>query len=142
MEGHPCLQDFPPNTGVSLSSRPILLPFHRPIKVGVVDVVVVVSRAWEDEAPMSKPSGEPTVNHEGDEDDRVDTEGHSEEASGQEDDVLDRVEAGAREGGRVVALVVQLVDVLVQEPARIWSRKPVEPPGMKKAMSNVIVGLS
>ena len=109
---------------------------------------------------MSKPSGEPTVNHEGDEDDRVDSEGHGEVAGGQEDGVLDRVEAGAREGGRVVALVVQLVDVLVQEPAlhlemifnlennkdknsnRIWSRKPVEPPGMKKAVANVIVGLS
>ena len=111
---------------------------------------------------MSKPSGEPAVNHKGDEDDRVDPEGHGEEAGGQEDGVLDRVEAGAREGGRVVALVVQLVDVLVQEPAlhldmlfnlynlhnknmsshRIWSRKPVEPPGMKKAMANVIVGLS
>ena len=109
---------------------------------------------------MSKPSGKPTVNHEGDEDNRVDCEGHGKEAGGQEDGVLDRVEAGAREGGRVVALVVQLVDVLVQEPAlhlemlfnlknnknmnsnRIWSRKPVEPPGMKKAMANVIVGLS
>ena len=109
---------------------------------------------------MSKPSGEPTVNHKGDEDDRVDCEGHSEEAGGQEDGVLDRVEAGAREGGRVVTLVVQLVDVLVQEPAlhlemlfnlenikdmssnRIWSRKPVESPGMKKAVANVIVGLS
>ena len=66
---------------------------------------------------MSKPSGEPTVNHKGDEDYRVDSEGRGEEASGQEDGVLDRVEAGAREGGRVVALVVQLVDVLVQEPA-------------------------
>ena len=66
---------------------------------------------------MSKPSSEPTVNHEGDEDDRVDIEGDSKEAGGQEDGVLDRVEAGAREGGRVVALVVQLVDVLVQEPA-------------------------
>ena len=66
---------------------------------------------------MSKPSGEPTVNHEGDEDNRVDCEGHGEEARGQKDGVLDRVEAGAREGGRVVALVVQLVDVLVQEPA-------------------------
>ena len=66
---------------------------------------------------MSKPSGEPTVNHKGDEDDRVDSEGHGEEAGGQEDGVLDRVEAGAGEGGRVVALVVQLVDVLVQEPA-------------------------
>ena len=109
---------------------------------------------------MSKPSGEPTVNHKGDEDYRVDSEGHGEEAGGQEDGVLDWVEAGAREGGRVVALVVQLVDVLVQEPAlhlemlynlennkdmnsyRIWSRKPVEPPGMKKAVANVIVGLS
>ena len=109
---------------------------------------------------MSKPSGEPTVNHKGDEDHRVDSEGRGKEASGQEDGVLDRVEAGAREGGRVVALVVQLVDVLVQEPAlhlemlynlennkdmnsyRIWSRKPVEPPGMKKAVANVIVGLS
>ena len=109
---------------------------------------------------MSKPSGEPTVNHKGDEDYRVDSEGRGKEASGQEDGVLDRVEAGAREGGRVVALVVQLVDVLVQEPAlhlemlynlennkdmnsyRIWSRKPVEPPGMKKAVANVIVGLS
>ena len=109
---------------------------------------------------MSKPSGEPTVNHKGDEDHRVDSEGHGKEASGQEDGVLDRVEAGAREGGRVVALVVQLVDVLVQEPAlhlemlynlendkdmnsyRIWSRKPVEPPGMKKAVANVIVRLS
>ena len=66
---------------------------------------------------MSKPSGEPAVNHEGDEDDRVDSKRHGEEAGGQEDGVLDRVEAGAREGGRVVALVVQLVDVLVQEPA-------------------------
>ena len=91
---------------------------------------------------------------------RVNPKGHGKEASGQEDGVLDRVEAGAREGGRVVALVVQLVDVLVQEPAlhlemlynlennkdmnsyRIWSRKPVEPPGMKKAVANVIVGLS
>jgi len=104
--------------------------------------VVVVSCAWEDKTPVSKPSGEPTVNHKGDEDDRVDCEGHGEEAGGQEDGVLDRVEAGAREGGRVVALVVQLVDVLVQEPARIWSRKPVESPGMKKAVANVIVGLS
>ena len=85
---------------------------------------------------------------------------HGEEASGEEDGVLDGVEACAREGCRVVALVVQLVDVLVQEPAlhlemlfnlenikdmssnRIWSRKPVEPPGMKKAVANVIVGLS
>jgi len=122
--------------------QPYVLGAVVAIKVGVVDVMVVVSRAWEDEAPMSKPSGEPTVNHKGDEDYRVDSEGHGEKASGQEDGVLDRVEAGAREGGRVVALVVQLVDVLVQEPARIWSRKPVEPPGMKKAVANVIVGLS
>ena len=66
---------------------------------------------------MSKPSGEPTVNHKGDKDDRVDSKGHGEEAGGQEYGVLDWVEAGAGEGGRVVALVVQLVDVLVQEPA-------------------------
>ena len=69
---------------------------------------------------MSKPSGEPTVNHKGDEDNRVNSKGHGKEAGGQEDGVLDRVEAGAREGGRVVALVVQLVDVLVQEPALHW----------------------
>ena len=109
---------------------------------------------------MSKPSSEATVHHEGNKDDWVDAEGDGEEASREEDGVLDRVEARAREGGRVVALVVQLVDVLVQEPAlhlemlfnlenikdmssnRIWSRKPVEPPGMKKAVANVIVGLS
>ena len=48
---------------------------------------------------------------------RVNPEGHGEEASGEEDGVLDGVEACAREGCRVVALVVQLVDVLVQEPA-------------------------
>ena len=72
---------------------------------------------------MSKPSGEPTVNHEGDEDDRVDCEGHGEEAGGQEDGVLDRVEAGAREGGRVVALVVELVDVLVKEATLDWRTK-------------------
>ena len=46
---------------------------------------------------------------------RVNPEGHGEEASGEEDGVLDGVEACAREGCRVVALVVQLVDVLVQE---------------------------
>ena len=73
---------------------------------------------------MSKPSGEPTVNHKGDEDNRVDSEGHGEEAGGQEDRVLDRVEAGAREGGRVVALVVELVYVLVKESTlefrKVW----------------------
>ena len=64
---------------------------------------------------MSEPSSKATVNHEGDEDDRVDPKGHGEEAGGEEDGVLDGVEAGAREGGRVVALVVELVDVLVKE---------------------------
>ena len=64
---------------------------------------------------MSKPSSEATVDHEGDEDDRVDPEGHGEEAGREEDGVLDGVEAGAGEGGRVVALVVELVDVLVKE---------------------------
>ena len=66
---------------------------------------------------MSKPSSKSTVDHEGNEDDRVDPKGHGEEAGGEEDGVLDGVEACAREGCRVVALVVQLVDVLVQEPA-------------------------
>ena len=47
--------------------------------------------------------------------DRVDPEGHGEEAGREEDGVLDGVEAGAGEGGRVVALVVELVDVLVKE---------------------------
>ena len=46
---------------------------------------------------------------------RVNPEGHGKEASGEEDGVLDGVEACSREGCRVVALVVQLVDVLVQE---------------------------
>ena len=53
MEGHPCLQDFPPNTGVSLSSRPILLPFQRPRRVLVKmieffknDSAVLMSRVW------------------------------------------------------------------------------------------------
>ena len=32
---------------------------------------------------MSKPSGEPAVNHEGDEDNRVNSEGHGEEAGGE-----------------------------------------------------------
>ena len=77
---------------------------------------------------MSKPSGEPTVNHKGDEDDRVDSEGHSEEASGQEYGVLDWVEAGAREGGRVVALVVQLVDVPVEVAADVG--QPGDAPGV------------
>jgi len=89
------------------------------IKVGVVNVVVIVASAWKDKATMSKPSSEATVDHEGDEDDRVDPEGHGEEAGGEEDGVLDGVEAGAREGGRVVALVVELVDVLVKESTRI-----------------------
>ena len=76
---------------------------------------MLFGRTWEDKATMSKPSSEATVDHEGDEDDRVDPEGHGEEAGGEEDGVLDGVEAGAGEGGRVVALVVELVDVLVKE---------------------------
>ena len=64
---------------------------------------------------MSKPSSKATVDHEGDEDDWVDPEGHGEEAGREEDGVLDGVEAGAGEGRRVVALVVELVDVLVKE---------------------------
>jgi len=89
------------------------------IKVGVVNVVVIVAGPWEDKAAMSKPSSKSTVDHEGNEDDRVDPKGHGEEAGGEEDGVLDGVEAGAREGGRVVALVVELVDVLVKESTRI-----------------------
>ena len=46
---------------------------------------------------------------------RVNPEGHGEEASGEEDGVLNGVKARSREGCCVVALVVQLVDVLVQE---------------------------
>ena len=72
-------------------------------------------RTWEDKATMSKPSSKAAINHEGDEDGRVNPERHGEEAGGEEDGVLDRVETGAGEGGRVVALVVQLVDVLVKE---------------------------
>ena len=64
---------------------------------------------------MPKPSSKAAVHHEGDEDDRVDPEGHSEEAGREEDGVLNGVETGAREGGRVVALMVELVYVLVKE---------------------------
>ena len=72
-------------------------------------------RTWEDKATMPKPSSKAAVYHEGDKDDRVDPEGHSEEAGREEDGVLNGVETGAREGGRVVALMVELVYVLVKE---------------------------
>ena len=72
-------------------------------------------RTWEDKATMPKPSSKAAVDHEGDEDDRVDPEGHSEKAGREEDGVLNGVETGAREGGRVVALMVELVYVLVKE---------------------------
>jgi len=91
------------------------------VKVGVVNVVVIVASAWEDKATMSKPSSKATVDHEGDKDDRVDPEGHGEEAGREEDGVLDGVETGAGEGSGVVALVVELVDVLVKESTRIRS---------------------
>jgi len=42
------------------------------IKVGVVNVVVIVASAWEDKATMSKPSSKAAVDHEGNEDNRVD----------------------------------------------------------------------
>ena len=76
---------------------------------------VLFVRAWEDEAAMSEPCSKAAVDHEGNEDDRVNPERHGEEAGGEEDGVLDGVEARAGEGGRVVALVVELVDVLVEE---------------------------
>ena len=72
---------------------------------------------------MSKPSSKATVHHEGNKDDWVDAEGDGEESSREEDGVLDRVEARAREGGRVVALVVELVDVLVKEATLDWRTK-------------------
>jgi len=106
----------------------------------VVNVVVIVAGAWEDKATMSKPSSKATVNHEGDEDDGVDPKWHGEEASREEDGVLNGVEAGAGEGRCVVALVVQLVDVLVQESTRIRSRQPVDPPWVEKPMSKVVMG--
>ena len=52
----------------------------------------------------------------------VDPKRHGEEASGEEDGVLNGVEAGAGEGRCVVALVVQLVDVLVQESTLEFGR--------------------
>jgi len=97
-------------------------------------------RTREDKATMSKPSSKAAVNHEGEEDGRVNPERHGEEAGREEDDVLDRVETCAGEGGRVVALVVQLVDVLVKESTRIRSWQPVDPPWVKKAMSKVVMG--
>jgi len=91
------------------------------VKVGVVNVVVIVAGAWEDKAAMSEPCSKAAIDHEGNEDDRVNPEGHCEEAGGEEDGVLDGVEARAGEGGCVVALVVELVDVLVEESTRIRS---------------------
>jgi len=105
-----------------------------------MNVVVIVACAWEDKAAMSKPSSKAAVDHEGNKNDRVDPEGHGEEAGGEEDGVLDGVEARAREGSRVVALVVELVDVLVKESARIRSWQPADPPWVKKAMSKVVMG--
>jgi len=111
------------------------------VKVCVVNVVIIVPGAWEDKSPVSKPSSKATVHHEGNKDDWVDAEGDGEEASREEDGVLDRVEARAREGGRVVALVVELVDVLVKEATRIRSWQPVDPPGVEKTMAEVVMGL-
>ena len=72
-------------------------------------------RTWENKATMSKPCSKAAVDHERNEDDRVNPERHGEESGGEEDGVLDGVEARAGEGCRVVALVVELVDVLVEE---------------------------
>merc|ERR1712083_960104 len=109
------------------------------VKVCVVNVVIIVPGAWEDKSPVSKPSSKATVHHEGNKDDWVDAEGGGEEAGREEDGVLDRVEARAREGGRVVALVVELVDVLVKEATRIRSWQPVDPPGVEKTMAEVVM---
>ena len=49
----------------------------------------------------------------------MDPEWNSQEASREEDHVLHRVEARAGESRGVVALVVELVDVLVQEAALV-----------------------
>ena len=92
-------------------------------------------RTWEDEAAMSEPGSKAAVDHERNEDDRVNPERHGEEAGGEEDGVLDGVEARAGEGGRVVALVVELVDVLVEESTlklkigwMLWNEKdPLRP---------------
>ena len=50
---------------------------------------------------------------------RMDPERNSQETSREEDHVLHGVEARAGEGRGVVALVVELVDVLVQEAALV-----------------------
>ena len=64
---------------------------------------------------MTEPRCKATVYHEGQGDGGMDPEGDSKEASREKYGILDGVETCARESGGVVAPVVQLVDVLVQE---------------------------
>ena len=96
-------------------TRIIIFFFKSSCKYAHAVTSVTLEITWEDKSPVSKPSSKATVHHEGNKDDWVDAEGDGEEAGREEDGVLDRVEARAREGGRVVALVVELVDVLVKE---------------------------
>ena len=73
----------------------------------MMDRVVDITGAREDETTMAQPSRNPTVDDYAQRDDRMASEGESHDAGSVVDSRLNRVHACSREAGRVVAHVVQ-----------------------------------
>ena len=81
------------------------------VEVSMVEDVEVASTARPVEAVMTEPGAEATVQDDGEAVDGVEAEDDRDEGGGVVERGLHRVHAGAREGCRVVGLVVKVVNL-------------------------------
>jgi len=121
---------LPSSKGPKDPVQPNILRAIVTIKGKMVNVVIIVTGAGEDESTMSKPSSKATVDHESQRNNRMNTKWNGKEVGGEKDGVFYWMKAGTRECGGVVALMVKLVDVFIKKPSNIRNGKPRDPPRM------------
>ena len=89
------------------------------LKVRVVQLVEVVAGSWPLEAIVTEPRTDSTVDHAAKEDGRVRAEGHRDQCGAKVHERFHWMHVGTREGGWVVRLVVQRMDMFVEESPNI-----------------------